>query len=249
MLEKSPLKNEFKGIPSLPETNNHNRVIKEVLQNFKKKVDWATNQAIDEFLKTYQENLGEEEGREIIKEITSKQAIRAVIHLHRASIELKALKNRLEQADKKCRIAVQNMLLTFVEHEGIDPEGDWDFKPFKLSIVKNPQEEKKAAFQKTYEFIKSMADGSAQIPLESISKRDLPDEIKQLANQLSDIDLEEFLADISQLIIENGDEGKRAIIKMCEDTDAAKQMTTSPDAPAPLKFLAEIITKHVKKPE
>jgi len=67
-----------------PEGGIHDRIIKGVLKGFGSKSGFGSNRAIEDFLDAYQNRLGKKEDKEILKEITSKEAVEAIIQFHQA---------------------------------------------------------------------------------------------------------------------------------------------------------------------
>lgn len=247
MTTKEELKGDQKEI-SFPEGGIHSRVVKGVLKALDQKRDWAVNRAIEEFLETFQRKFRERGEVEILKQVSSKETMEAIIRFHLAILESLVLQIRLGHADQKCRIASDNLMLTVEEYEAVDLKGDWEIDAFNGLTVKRRNDKEQAAFQKIFEFVKSMADGKSSVPLASVCKGILPEEIKKVAGQMRGTKITEFFIDIANLMEENGEKGRRLVLQICDDVQFAEQAIREEDTPPPLRFLASTVLEFIKKP-
>ena len=91
-----------------------------------------------------------------------------------------------------------------------------------------------------------MADGTSEVPLQSIRKGNLPDHLNQAINRIK-TNMKEFFMDLADFLLETKMEGQRRVMQICEDPDIAKEVAYDDDEPGPLKFLAAIVLKYVNK--
>jgi len=226
-----------------PDTGIEAQIIKKVLDNFDQK-DKAVSNAIKAFMNDHERAIKEEEKREIVKRIESEEALDAVVRLRRAEIEMRAAEFRLKLAQKKFTIALEDLKLKVQEFEGFDEDCNWNID--KLLIVRRNEENEEAAFQKIFEFARSMADGTSEVPLQSIRRGNLPDHLNQALKPIK-TNMKAFFRDLADFLMETKIEGQRKVMQICEDPDFAREVAFGDEELAPLKFLATIILKYVNK--
>jgi hypothetical protein len=230
-------------INSISETSIDAQIINRVLEGFDAK-DRVVSHAIKEFLNTHQEILKEKEPGEIIKRIESDEALDAVVQFHRALIRVFAAEFREKIANKNLGIASDNLKLKIEEFEEVD--GDWQASPHRLLIVKKDNRKEEAAFRKIVEFAKTMADGTANISLQSIREGILPDDLIQSINQIG-TNIREFIKDLADFLLEAKAEGHKEVLRICDDPDFTKEVAMKSNFPTPLRFLAAMILKFINK--
>jgi len=226
------------------DTGVETQVIKRALEGFDRK-DKAISNAIKGFMSAHERAIREEEKREVIKRIESEEALDAVVRLRRAEIEMRAADLRLKLTQKKFAIAVEDLKLKLEEFEGIE-EDEYDWNIEKLLLVRKTKEREEAAFLSIFEFAKSMADGTSEVSLKSIRKGNLPDHLNQAINEIK-IDIKEFFRDLADFLLETKMEGQRKVMRICIDSDMAREVASDKDEAKPLRFLANIILKYVDK--
>ena len=220
------------------------QIIKRALDGFDQKDKLIAN-ALKAFTSAHEKAIREEEKREIVKKIESEQALDAVVRLRRAEIEMRVVDFRLKLTQKKFAIALEDLKLKLEEFEGIEEE-EYDWNIEKLLILRKNQDNEEAVYRKIYEFSRSMADGTSEVPLRSIRKGDLPDHLTQAINQIK-TNMKAFLKDLAEFLMETKIEGQKKVMQICEDPDLAREVALDDAEPAPLKFLATIILKYVNK--
>ena len=220
------------------------QIIKRALDGFDQKDKLIAN-ALRTFMSAHEKAVREEEKREIVKKIESEQALDAVVRLRRAEIEMRVADSRLKLTQKKFAIALEDLKLKLEEFEGIEEE-EYDWNIEKLLILKKNKENEEAVFRKIYEFARSMADGTSEVPLRSIRKGDLPDHLTQAMNEIK-TNMKAFLKDLAEFLMETKIEGQKKVIQICKDPDLAREVALDDEEPAPLKFLATIILKYINK--
>jgi hypothetical protein len=219
------------------------QILKRILDGFDQK-DKVVSNAIKAFMNDHNKMAKEKEKREIVKKIESEEAIDAVVRLRRAEIEMRAADFRLKLTQKKFSLALEDLRLKIEEFEGVDEDYDWNIA--RLLILRKDKTRQEAAFQRICEFSKSMADGTSEIPLQSIRKGNLPDHLNQAINEIK-INMKEFFKDLADFLLETKIEGQRKVMRICTDPDMARGVAYDNNEPEPLKFLAEIVLKYVNK--
>ena len=202
------------------------QVIKRALDGFDQK-DKAISNAIKVFMSAHEKVAKEEEKREIVKMIESEEALDAVVRLRRAEIELRAAEFRLKLVQKKFGLALEDLKLKLEEFEAIEEE-EYDWNIDKLLILRKNKEREEAAFQRIFEFAKSMADGTSEVPLQSIRKGNLPDHLNQAINEIR-TNMKEFFKDLADFLLETKIEGQRKVMQICTDPDMAKEVAYDDD--------------------
>ena len=220
------------------------QVIKRVLEGFDKK-DKAILNAIKAFMNAHERAVKQEEKREIVKRIESEEALDAVVRLRRAEIEMRVADNQLKLTQKKFSIALEDLKLKLEEFEGIEEE-DYDWNIEKLLILRKNKALEEAAFQRICEFAKSMADGTSEVPLQSIRRGNLPGHLNHATNQIK-TNMKDFFKDLADFLLETKIEGQRRVMQICTDPDIAMEVAYGNDEPAPLQFLAAIVLKYINK--
>jgi hypothetical protein len=223
--------------------DNDDEIITRAIANFNQK-DKAVSYAIKEFLTFHQNGLESEENRQILKKIESAEALDAVVQVHRATIALLAAEFRHGLAQKRFEIASSTLGLKIREFEVADE--DWELRIHKLLLVKSDRKEEDAAFRKIFEFVKSMAEGTAEIPLHSTRLGHLPDSINRSINVVNK-NIKGFLADLANFLLETKVEGQEKILSICEDPGTAKEVAFDQDASGLLRFWASITCYYVHK--
>lgn len=231
------------GVHSTSEMSIDTQIINRVLEGFDNK-DRPLLAAIKDFIKSHEIALKEKEKRKVIKTIESEEVIDAIIQINRAAIEVMAARTRLSLAEKKFDIASSNLNLKVVEFEEVDD--DWELNVHKLLIVKSDKGKEEAAFRKIIEFAKTMADGTANIPLQSIRDGDLPDDLIQSINQIG-VNIREFVKDLTDFLLEAKVEGHKEVLRICDDPDFAKEVALKSNKAIPLRVLAAMILKFINK--
>ncbi len=118
--------------------------------------------------------------------------------------------------------------------------------PHRLLIVKEDKGKEEAAFRKIVEFAKTMADGTSNIPLQSIRDGDLPDDLIQSINQIG-VNIREFVKDLADFLLEARVEGHKEVLRICDNPDFAKEVALKSNKPVPLRVLAAMILKFINK--
>jgi len=231
------------NVHSTSETSIDTQIINKVLNGFDQK-DRAVSHAIKEFLNAHQKALKEKETSEFIKRIESEEALDALVQLHRALIGVWASGFRQKIADKNFEIASANLTLKIEEFEEVDE--DWEVSPHRLLIVKKDKGKEEAAFRKIVEFAKTMADGTSNIPLQSIRDGDLPDDLIQSINQIG-VNIREFVKDLADFLLEAKVEGHKEVLRICDNPDFAKEVALKSNKPVPLRVLAAMILKFINR--
>jgi len=228
---------------SFRDTGIEAQIIKRAMAGFDQK-DKAISNVLKAFLEAHEKAVEEEETREIVKRFESEEVLDAVVKLRHAEIELRAAEFRQKLAQKKFTIALEDFKLKVEEFEGFDEDCDWNIE--KLLIVRKNKEIEEAAYQKIFEFAKSMADGTSVFPLRSIRRGNLPDHLNQAINEIK-TNMKEFFKDLADFLLETEIKGQEKVMEICSDPDIAREVAFDDDGPAPLKFLAAIVLKYVNK--
>ena len=218
-------------------------ILRRVLISFDPKNN-ATAHGIKMFLASFRENLERKVDGKVLTKISSQEGKEAMVNFLRASLEYNICVDLLALADRKQAVAAENAKLLVLEHENFDQNVDWKFDPIKLLVIETSDDAEKLPIKKFCNFIKALADGSAPISIESVCEGNLPDEIKEALDRICGFKLDHFLRDIAELMIENGEDVKDLIVRICEDLELASVMAKKEELPGPLRFLAKIVLKN-----
>jgi hypothetical protein len=198
--EAKPPIEEYLDLGSDPEARIIDRVLESLNQN-----DKHIARAVKDFLEIHRKELEKEEPRDIVKKIEAREVFDAIVQIHLAGIELAASRHRLKLAEKKFVFAVDSLRMNVEEFEEINGDLEWGINVHKFLIVRESKEKEEAAFRKLFEFSKAMADGSAPLSLESISRGDLPEDL----NSRIPLNIKEYLHDLADFLLKTGAEGLR----------------------------------------
>jgi len=226
-----------------PDQDLDAQIVKRVLEGFDAK-DKAVSYAVKEFLYNHKNILEEQEPGEVIKRIESDEALDAVVQFHRALIGVFAAEFREKIANKNLEIASDYLKLKIQEFEEVD--GDWQASPHRLLILKKDHRKEEAAYRKIVEFVRTMADGTSNIPLQSIREGVLPDDLVETINPIG-TNIQEFIKDLAGFLLETKVEGHKEVLRICDDPDFTKMVVTKSNSPAPLRFLAATILRFINK--
>jgi len=140
--------------------------------------------------------------------------------------------HRLKVAEHRSSLALKNLVAMLGEHDGIFPDDEEDQRvvPEILSVVTIRKSTQRRLFKQVVQASRDLARAKGddgEIPF---------------ATELGD-GIKHFKDDLHEFIESNGDHGRAAVVRVCEDREFAETVNGSEEWPKPLRFLARIVVQ------
>jgi hypothetical protein len=195
--------------------------------------------AAKEFLNNYRIIMEQEVNNEdIIHVLESEEAIDAIIQVHRQVIEAIAARHRVELAEKKLELAKQQVIVAINEFEDIASDEDWSLDMHHMVLTRNHENEDTFA---VFEFVKQIADGTAEISLESIHEGKIPECLEPTVKRNDGIRV--LLRDLADFLIESGVKGLQLLNDIFDDINKAIAIAMDEDMALPIRAIASSVLK------
>lgn len=170
--------------------------------------------------------------------IESPSAVKSVIE-HRildicdnlAILERKAALARLEESEK-------HVIAELGIHQACFLGDDESIDVHRLEVVKKDKAEEVGELKSLVQFCQKLSSDEASVPLESVCNgAALPAELQARS------DFKAFLSDLGLFLVNEGDNGRKLIQRVCAEHAFAQRVLGDDDQPRPVRFLASISLK------
>ncbi len=192
----------------------------------------ATRHAVEEWKKHVKDVQTQHEADRMIHAVSSEESIQALVEFFRSDIAVREAKYKAKMAREMRALAFARLRVALAESEAAfaDERLGIALVPEMLGIVRISPETKRAALNEMIERAIALAEGRE------------PDEDTRAAGE-DRSRLAEFSADLKMFLDANGEEGKELVLRICKDTEFAKQAMTDPELPGVVAFLAQVVVR------
>lgn len=166
---------------------------------------------------------------EISHVLSSEGMLKAVARFFIADLEEDKASFRARLARQKLLVAQARMLEAITEHEGIlaETEGQEEIVPECLAVIRHHKSASHTRRMRLINASREIATNNKDVMGEHPSPLD--DEVP------------DFKSDLLDFIKANGEAGRQAVVRTCDERDYAERLIADKSTPKPLRFLAGLV--------